>query len=77
MGYLGSHWVSGEQSPVDVTPVPQVWVVTILGSKTQHLLHQLLGVCWSLQEQLNNGCQQLQLNLQIFTEITNLSDYPI
>lgn len=27
---LGGHWVGGEQPPVDVTSVPEVWVVRVL-----------------------------------------------
>lgn len=27
---LGSHWVRGEQTPVDVATVPQVWVIRVL-----------------------------------------------
>lgn len=28
---LGSHGVRGEQAPVDVATVPQVWVIRVLG----------------------------------------------
>ena len=38
---------------------------THLCSQTQHLLHQLLCVCGALQEQLHNGCQELELNLSV------------
>lgn len=29
--FLGSHWVRGEQTPVDIATVPQVWVIRVLG----------------------------------------------
>lgn len=35
-----------------------------LRGETQHLLHKLLGLGGLLQEQLHNGCEQLQLHLR-------------
>lgn len=37
---------------------------TDLSGQAEDLLYQLLGLCWLLQKEFHNGCQQLQLNLQ-------------
>ena len=63
--HLGSGGIGGEESPVYVPSVSQVRVVTLLGGQTEHTLYQLLRVPGSLQEQLHNGRQQLQLDLYI------------
>ena len=68
LSHLCCNRVSGEQSPVDVPSVPKIWIVTILCRQTQDLLNQLLCVSWTLQEQFHDGCQQLQLNLNMDSE---------
>lgn len=46
---LGGHWVGGEQAPIDVTSVPEVWVVRVLqeaeGSQGWVKRHASLGLC--------------------------------
>ena len=59
------HSVQWTCSPVDVSTVAQVWVVSLLGGIGQHKLDHLLGtLCGFLQEQLHSGSHQLQLDLQ-------------
>lgn len=61
--YLGNIQVAREQSPVDVCSVADIRVVVFYSSLLQHLLHKILAVARFLQEQLDNGCQYLQLSL--------------
>lgn len=37
---------------------------THLSGQAEDLLHELLGLCWLLQKEFHNSCQQLQLHLQ-------------
>ncbi len=62
---LSGSWISGEQSPVDVTPITKVRVVAVLRGKTEYALYKLLGVCRSLEEELHRGGEELELNLSI------------
>lgn len=93
---LGSHGVGGQQTPVNVSPVPQVWVIRVLqrskcedylmikqetfpnrssfaihlSGQTEDLLHQLLRLWRLLEEQLDDGSQQSELNLNIRADAT-------
>ena len=59
------HPVQEPCSPVDVSTVSQVWVVSLLGGIGQHKLDHLLGTLRGLlQEKLHRGSHQLQLDLQ-------------
>ena len=62
---LGCGGIRAEQPPVNEASVPEVRVLALLSSEGQNLLDQLLGVGGSLQEQLHNRGQQLELDLTI------------
>ena len=61
--HLCSGGVGREQPPVDVAAVAQVWVVAVLCGQAEHTLNQLLRVRGTLEEELDDGRQQLQLDL--------------
>ena len=62
---LGGCGVSTQQTPVNKPAVAQIGVVGVLGSQTQHVLNQGLGVRRTLEEELHDRGQQLQLDLGI------------
>ncbi len=57
--------IRGEKTPVDVPPVSEVGVVTVLGGQAEGVLDQVGGVRGTLEEELDDGGQQLELDLGI------------
>ena len=55
--------VGGQQTPVDVAAVANVGVVAVLRDGVQDVLHQVLRVAGTHQEQLHRGGQQRQLHV--------------
>lgn len=57
--YLGDVEVARQETPVDVSTVPNIRVVAVGGSKLKDLLHETLIVTRLLEEQLHNGRKDL------------------
>ena len=62
---LGCSWVGGQEAPVDVAPVPQVRVVAVLGGQTQHVLDEIGRVRGPLEEEFDDGGEELELHLRV------------
>ena len=63
---LGSLGISRQKTPVDETTVTEVGVVGLLRGKIEDTLHHVLSVLWILQEALDGGREQLELDGGIF-----------
>ena len=64
MGDLG---VAGEEAPVDVCSVSDVWVVIFCGCGLEDLLDEGLSLwlVWLFEKELDDGRQYLELCLQM------------
>ena len=58
--------VHRQQTPVNVTTITQIRVIAVLSHRVQNVLHQLLRVVRTLQEQLHRSRQQRQLHVRRF-----------
>lgn len=63
--FLSSGRVRGEQTPVNEASVAEIWILAVLRGERQDLLDQLLGVRGSLEEQLDDAGEQLELDLAV------------
>lgn len=62
--YLCSCGIGGQQPPIHVGFVPDIWIVRILRGGLQNSLHDRLCVVRLLQEKLDDGGHGLQLDLR-------------
>ena len=63
---LGSLRIRGQQSPVNKSPIPQVWIIALLGRKIQHALYHILGLLGILEEAFDRRRKELQLHRRVF-----------
>ena len=60
---LGNVWIRGEETPVDVGSISDVWVVALGGRYLQDLLDKTLCLLGFLEEELDHCREDLQLRL--------------
>lgn len=56
---LSNVEISRQQTPVHICPVPDIWIVIFRSRGLEYFLHESLGVVRLLQEQLDDGRQDL------------------
>jgi len=77
---LGDVKITGKKTPVNVSTIADVGIVAVGCCFLEHLLHQTLVVARVLQEQFDNGCEDLKLclgNVSIRPLLVGTSDQPV
>ena len=62
--HLCNVQVAGEEAPVYICSVANIWVVVVGCCKLQDLLDEALVVARLFEEELNHGSQDLKLRLK-------------
>lgn len=64
---MSNLWVGGEETPIDVRTVADIWVVVLSSGVLEDLLNECLGlaVLRFLEKKFDNCCEDLELRLDV------------